>query len=326
MSYERVFFLSDYGLKDEFVGVVKAVLARESAHAVVIDLSHEIAPCDVIAGTRMLERAAAFVAPGVFLAVVDPGVGTLRRGIAIEVEARAGARGDGSSVLVGPDNGLLLPAAHVLGRPSRVVELDAKALRTQAGAYAAALGPTFDGRDVFAPAVALVANGASLDTLGRSVDPVELVQGRRAVLELGGGVLRAEVLWEDRFGNLQLAASMSDLVAAVPISSEVEERVAREAGDELVVGAVKCFGRGALQQHDPRGPSHGKCDGREAPGVVATRLVGAFADLAAGEVGLLVDSYGKLALVCRESSAAARLDLHPGDVIEIRRCEPGPDQ
>jgi hypothetical protein len=155
---------------------------------------------------------------------------------------------------------------------------------------------------------------------------VELVQGRRAVLELGGGVLRAEVLWEDRFGNLQLAASMSDLVAAVPISSEVEERVAREAGDELVVGAVKCFGRGALQQHDPRGPSHGKCDGREAPGVVATRLVGAFADLAAGEVGLLVDSYGKLALVCRESSAAARLDLHPGDVIEIRRCEPGPDQ
>ncbi len=149
---DTVFFLSDYGTEDEFVGVVHAVLRRLAPAAVVLDLSHAVAPFDVAAGSAMLVRAVPHLGPGVVLAVVDPGVGGGRRAVVLETAGDTGPRW-----LVGPDNGLLVAAAELLGGVAAAVEL-------------APPGPgsarTFDGRDVFAPAVADLCSGTELHQLG----------------------------------------------------------------------------------------------------------------------------------------------------------------
>ena len=106
--YETVSLLTDYGLDDEFVGVVKSVIRELAPHVATIDLTHGIRPFDVRAGSLALARAISYVAEGVVLGVVDPGVGTSRKAIAVEV-------GDGAGVLVGPDNGLLAPAVALAG-------------------------------------------------------------------------------------------------------------------------------------------------------------------------------------------------------------------
>ncbi len=112
MKYDTITFLSDYGLADEFVGVVKSVIRSIAPDVTVIDLTHDIDPHDVRGGGLALARSAQYLVPGVVLAVVDPGVGTPRRAIAIEV-------GEGQSVLVGPDNGLLAPAVAMVGGADR---------------------------------------------------------------------------------------------------------------------------------------------------------------------------------------------------------------
>src|SRR5215469_2276739 len=106
-----VFFLSDFGTEDEFVGVVHAVIAARAPGTTVIDLTHHIPPFDVRAGSHTLVRAVPHLGPGVVLGVVDPGVGTMRRGIGVEVALPAG----GTMCFVGPDNGLLVAAAEAAG-------------------------------------------------------------------------------------------------------------------------------------------------------------------------------------------------------------------
>src|SRR5215210_9357243 len=113
---DTISFLSDYGTADEFVGVVKSVVRGIAPHATVIDLTHEVPAHDVRAGSLTLARAIQYVAPGVVLAVVDPGVGTERKAVAVEVAG-------GEGVLVGPDNGLLAPAVAMAGGAERAVTL-----------------------------------------------------------------------------------------------------------------------------------------------------------------------------------------------------------
>jgi S-adenosyl-L-methionine hydrolase (adenosine-forming) len=189
--YDTITFLSDYGLTDEFVGVVKSVIRSIAPEVVVIDLTHDIEPHDVRGGGLTLARSAQYLAPGVVLAVVDPGVGSDRRAVAIEV-------GDGQSVLIGPDNGLLAAAVAMVGGADRAVAL------TNAEYQLPAPGPTFAGRDVFAPAAAHLCNGVDLDALGEPVDPVTLLPGLLPVTREEHGAVVAEVLWIDRFGNAQL--------------------------------------------------------------------------------------------------------------------------
>jgi S-adenosylmethionine hydrolase len=112
LRYSTVTFLSDYGRTDEFVGVVHSVIRALSPDVRVIDLTHDIPPYDVRAGGLTLARSAQYLSAGVVVAVVDPTVGSLRRPIAVEV-------GDGASVLVGPDNGLLAPASDAGGVAER---------------------------------------------------------------------------------------------------------------------------------------------------------------------------------------------------------------
>ena len=128
-----VSFLSDYGHSDEFVGVCHAVMLDIAPDLRIIDVTHEIPAFDVRAGALALVRAVQYLPEGIVLAVVDPGVGTDRRCIAVEVE---------NAVLVGPDNGLLAPAVAMLGGPLRVHELTSTEYRLPAP------GPTFAGRDV----------------------------------------------------------------------------------------------------------------------------------------------------------------------------------
>jgi hypothetical protein len=182
---------------------VHRVIAGRAPDIQVIDLTHQIPAHDVRAGALALWRAAPWLVPGVILAVVDPGVGTARRAVAVEI-SRAGA------VLVGPDNGLLLPAATSLGPITSAVALPPHP--------AAGRGATFAGRDVFAPAAAELAKGVELRRLGPAIDPLTLAGDPIPTAQTEpDGRLRAEVLWVDRFGNAQLNARPADVAAHGPV-------------------------------------------------------------------------------------------------------------
>jgi S-adenosylmethionine hydrolase len=198
--HDTISFLSDFGHDDEFVGVVKSVIREIAPHAAVIDLTHSIPAFDVRAGSLALARAVQYVARGIVLAVVDPGVGTDRRAVAIEV-----AGGDG--IFVGPDNGLLASAVALAGGAERAVALTNPIYQLPAP------GPTFAGRDIFGPAAAHLANGLSLEELGDEVDVHTLMPGVLPITRTEGDRLIAEVLWVDRFGNAQLNVDPDEIAA-----------------------------------------------------------------------------------------------------------------
>lgn len=235
MSRRPIVFLSDYGLEDEFVGVCHAVIAGIAPETRVIDLTHGVPPHDVRRAALALAAAVPYAPAGtVFLAVVDPGVGTDRRAVVVEA---------GEALLVGPDNGLLAPAWERLGGPGRAFAITSRrVLLTPVSA-------TFHGRDVFAPAAAHLAAGLPPERVGEEVDPAELVRLEIPAPRLSGGEIRCEVIAVDRFGNLQLSARREDLEAAgltgpEPLRVEV-------AGRALIVPRASSFagvpeGRDAL--------------------------------------------------------------------------------
>jgi S-adenosylmethionine hydrolase len=228
--YDTVSLLSDYGWEDEFIGVVKSVLRDLAPHATAIDLTHGVRPFDVRGGSLALARAIPYVAEGVVLAVVDPGVGTTRRAVAVEVAAGAG-------VLVGPDNGLLAPAVAVAGGAERAVELANPSYQLEAP------GSTFAGRDVFAPAAAHLCNGIDLAEFGPPIDAATLLPGMVPLPRHEADGIHAEVLWVDRFGNCQLNVGPEDLPAGIEIwrvAVGEETRVARieSAFGHLGVGSL----------------------------------------------------------------------------------------
>jgi hypothetical protein len=206
------------------------VIRSIAPQVVVIDIGHELAPHDVRAGGLALARSAQYLAPGVVLAVVDPGVGTDRRPVAVEV-------GDGVSTLVGPDNGLLAPAVAMVGGATRAFVLD------NADYHLPAPGPTFAGRDIFAPAAAHLCLGVDPADLGTEIDPVTLLPGVLPISRLEDGGLVAEVLWADRFGNLQLNVDPEELEGwgdRIRLRFGEQVRTSRrvEAYDELHTGEI----------------------------------------------------------------------------------------
>lgn len=210
-----VSFLTDYGTRDEFVGVCKGVMLGYAPHLDILDITHEIPPHDVKAGALTLARAAPYLPSGIVLAVVDPGVGTDRRAIAVEVE---------NGFLIGPDNGLLAPAVALLGGARVVVSL------TNDEYHLESPGPTFAGRDILAPAAGHLAAGVPLAELGELVDPYGLVPGLVPLPEhRDDGTVVAEVLWVDRFGNCQLNVDPTELeVYGVEPGSSVEVAIRGE--------------------------------------------------------------------------------------------------
>jgi S-adenosyl-L-methionine hydrolase (adenosine-forming) len=202
----------------------------------------------------------------VVLAVVDPGVGTDRRAVAIEV-------GDGQSYLVGPDNGLLASAVGMVGGATAAVELTNPEYRL------ASPGPTFDGRDVFGPAAAHLCAGVPLEALGPRVDPGELVPGLVPLPRDEDGAIVGEVLWVDRYGNCQL---------------NIDPDQISSWGDRVQLRWT-----------------------RPTEGTRTARRVRAFDELGSGQVGLVVDSYGLLAVALSRASAADTLQIAAGDELAL---------
>jgi len=200
LRFDTVSFLSDYGRSDEFVGVVTSVIVDMAPGVRVIDLTHDVAPFDVRAGSLALARAIPYVPRGVVLAVVDPGVGTSRRCIAVEVAG-------GEGVFVGPDNGLLAAGVALTGGAERAVSLDRVEFHLESP------GATFAGRDVFAPVVARLCLGVDLAELGTLIDPAGILPGVVPLPREESGALIVEVTWVDRFGNCQLNVSPEDVAS-----------------------------------------------------------------------------------------------------------------
>ena len=249
-----VSFLSDYGRTDEFVGVCHAVMVDLVPQLRIVDITHDVPAFDVRAGALALVRAVQYLPDGVVLAVVDPGVGTERRCIAAAVEG---------GILVGPDNGLLAPAAAMLGGVQSVVALENPEYQLPAP------GPTFAGRDIMAPAAAYLSAGLPLDALGPVVDPASLAPGLVPLPnEADDGSLQAEVLWVDRYGNCQLNVAPEQLLergvepgGVIAVAVNGEERRARWVDtfanakpSELVV-VVDSYGMCALA-FDQRSAAH----------------------------------------------------------------------
>jgi S-adenosyl-L-methionine hydrolase (adenosine-forming) len=218
-------FISDYGLTAVLVGTCKGVILSIAPRSTIIDVIHSVPEFDVIRGAETLRHAARYMPEdAVYLAIVDPGDKNERRALAAEV--RSGA------YLVGPDNGLLLPAAEALGGIVRIVHL------TNPKYHVQPVSNAFHGRDVFSPVAAHLAAGANLDDLGEQVLPASMISidspGFRQ--ELGGGVA-AEIINIDRFGNARLSVMQEDLDLRYGTLVEIQFR-----GDFLEARYVETFG------------------------------------------------------------------------------------
>ncbi len=209
-------FLSDYGHDDEFVGVCHGVIARRCPEARVIDIAHAIPRYDIRAGALMLAAALPYMPEGIHLAVVDPGVGSTRRAVALRLAGE-------QRMLVGPDNGLLALAWERFGGVEEAVDVGRSPARLEP------VSATFHGRDVFAPVAAALAAGEPLATLGDPFDPAALTPLELPYARLRGEGLLAHVLGRDHFGNLTLDATGTQLA-----------RLGTRLGDAL---AVELHGR-----------------------------------------------------------------------------------
>jgi len=263
---EPISFLSDFGHADEFVGVVHGVIARIEPDIPVIDVVHEIPRGDIRAGALALLRAIQYLPNGVALAVVDPGVGTARRPIAVRTEW---------GHFVGPDNGLLAPAVAVVGGANLMVALEDPQFRIPAK------GATFDGRDVFAPAAAVLASGqADISDLGPELAVDSVTPLMLPLVEPDPTVAVGEVFWVDHYGNVQTNITPGDLTAiGVAPGSDVAVRV---GATEHVLSWVEAYG-----------------------------------DVDDGAGLIHVDSYGQVAVAVRGGRADESYALAPGVAVTM---------
>lgn len=266
MSRPVITFLSDFGVTDDFVGTCHGVIKRIAPEADIIDITHGIAPQQVLQGALVHANTLPYVPAGIHLAVIDPGVGTDRKAVVLESS-------DGR-LHVGPDNGLLVPAAERLGGVTAAWELAESRYRLEPVSH------TFHGRDVFAPAAAHLAAGVPPASFGPALDPATLVRLDLPEPQIEPGIIVAHVLIVDRFGNVQLnlTASQLERVGIVPGGS-----VELEIGHERYYAAV----------------------------------ARTFADVARGDIVLYEDSYRNIAIAINEGAAAEVLAARPGDVVHI---------
>lgn len=192
-------FLSDFGLADDFVGTCKGVMLRTAPGVQIVDLAHEVPGFGIETGAEILAHATRYMPEDtVFLAVVDPGVGTERRALALRAESGA--------LLVGPDNGLLIPATNALGGVAEAV------LLTNGDYHIHPVSNTFHGRDLFSPAAAHLAAGLDISRLGESVDIFSLAHMDLPGVEVNrdGHSMTVRIMDIDRYGNARLSIMHDD--------------------------------------------------------------------------------------------------------------------
>jgi S-adenosyl-L-methionine hydrolase (adenosine-forming) len=262
-----VSFLSDFGRSDEFVGVVHGVIVRIAPEVRVIDVGHDFPRGNVRAGALALLRAIQYLPHGVALAVIDPGVGTERRAIAARTEW---------GTFVGPDNGLLAPAVAMVGGADLIVSIENPDLRLPTE------GATFHGRDVFAPAAAVLASGeVPIEELGPQIAPDSVTPLMMPLVEHEPGAVRGEVLWIDHFGNAETNIAPSDL-----------ELTGARQGESVTL-------RIGAMEHD---------------------LVWAstYGEAAPGDGLVHVDSYGQIAIAVRDGRADDAYPVEEGIAVTLR--------
>jgi S-adenosylmethionine hydrolase len=267
-----VSMLTDWGLRDPYAAICHGVVLNIIPEALIVDITHEIDKYNIRHGALMLWCALPYLPIGAHMAVVDPGVGTTRRPIAIET-----ARGD---LLVGPDNGLLIPGAERLGGIMRVHLIDSIQYRLPV------LTSTFHGRDLFAPAAAHLALGVPLEAIGPEIDASELVQIDWPPVVVRKDELESTVIYTDTFGNLKLTGVTADLLDALD---------GLQRGDELEVR----FGGRKKALTMPWAPT--------------------FGDVPAGSHLVYEDSYGRLCIAQNQGSAAESLSIAEGTSVTVRR-------
>jgi S-adenosyl-L-methionine hydrolase (adenosine-forming) len=277
MAGPLVSLLSDFGIRDPSAAICRGVIWSIAPDARLLDISHDVAKYAIRDGALLLWCALPYLPVGTHLAVVDPGVGTDRRPIAART-----VRGDH---LVGPDNGLLLPAAERLGG------IAAAAVLTEPGYRLPVVSASFHGRDIFAPAAAHLALGVPLEAFGPMIDPAELVSLAIPEPAVEPGCLRTAVVYRDTFGNAKFGGLVADLVAAVGDL---------RAGDALVV---------ELAGQDSQ-PAHS----------LSLAWQQTFAAAGTGRPLLYEDSYGRLCLAIDRGDAVATFGLVDDQPVTIRRA------
>lgn len=222
--------LTDFGLRDAYVAAMKAVLVSICRDAMHVDLGHDIAAQDVAQGARLLVDTVPLLPPdAVLVGVVDPGVGTARRAVAIE--AMSGHR------LVGPDNGLFAPLVEVLGGVRAMSDIGQSPVRRASAAT------TFDGRDLFAPVGAHLACGAALAEVGRLRSPTDaLVSLAEPQPRREAGRLTGEVVHVDHFGNLVTNIPAGWLSQTGPHALEARLETASGEVRAVVCGLQRSYG------------------------------------------------------------------------------------
>ena len=276
MARPVISLLTDFGLRDPSAAICHGVILGIAPNAQVIDISHEVRKFAIRDGALLLWSALPYLPVGTHVAVVDPGVGTSRRPIAVRV-----ARGD---TLIGPDNGLLLPAAERLGGAEEARMLENERFRLPT------VSLSFHGRDIFAPAAAHLAAGVRFAELGGIVPLDQLVQLTIGQARVTAGGLESAIVYIDTFGNVKLAGTLQDL--------------------ESALGTVQ---PGEPLQVEIGGP-HGRSRATEHPVFAST-----FGDVPVGQPLLYEDSYGRLCLADNQGDLAARLELTEDQAITIRR-------
>ncbi|HLA82820.1 MAG TPA: SAM-dependent chlorinase/fluorinase [Thermoleophilia bacterium] len=264
-------FLTDFGLTGGYVAACEATILSIAPHSRVLHLSHELELGDVRWGSTVLARVAPLGPICIHLAVVDPGVGTERHPVVLIAN-----RGD---ILVGPDNGLLIPAIDALGGLREAWLLQPGRLRARAALPPGQISSTFHARDVFAPAAALVSAGTPMTDLGVPLDAATLVRVAATAFEANAEGLLAEVLEVDRFGNVGLSARFDD--CPIPTASVT----------------IEVVGEGLPDWN--------------------ARVVRTFGELGSGELGVYRDAWGQVALALNGASAAELLAVDRGMVIRI---------
>lgn len=201
MTRPLISLLTDFGARDPSAAIMRGTILGIAPDVEIIDISHEVRKFAIRDGALLLWCALPYLPVGIHVAVVDPGVGTARRPIALQT-----ARGD---TLVGPDNGLLLGPVERLGGASDAVELRDTRFRLPA------VSTSFHGRDIFAPAAAHLALGVTLEAFGPRVEPASLAPSPLPAPAIGDGVLETSAIYVDTFGNVKLSALAEDLTRAL---------------------------------------------------------------------------------------------------------------
>ncbi len=263
-------FLTDFGL-DGAAATCRGVMLGICRDAQIIDISHTVRKYAIRDGAFVLRAALPFLPLGVHVGVVDPGVGTARRPIAIRT-----GRGD---VLIGPDNGLLMPAADAIGGADAAREL------TNRDLWLPHTTATFHGRDIFAPVAAhLAASDASFEAVGSEVPIADLVRLPEATAHAAPGRLDTGVTYIDSFGNLRLAGGRDELASAFGTLSE---------GDRFTV---------TIGENPPEVAAFARSFGHVDPGATL----------------LYVDSSGNVAMADNQADLAARLRAEAGMAVTVQ--------